>query len=318
MRKNIFKIALIAMLCLLLLAMPLSAAAEVERVEWLSSEDGSTLYASTDKVYTAYELPAGVYMDPKTIYEYADTVDLPNQDLCYVYGTEPNGEIVWVETFNGARLYATDAGKTMLDGLLNGSTDNVYRLYAEPQRYFGYLDAAMLIALNESEDKVPYDVTDLADWNRYEITAHDAAEVLARNHGLLLEDANGALFYVNFDALDNTHFDADGNFSFRSGEVLLTPLTEAMSAEAQAALAERQSTLPVIEQEDPTADDMPIFLFWIVYIPIGMLLPLPFIAVGIILPQIKPLGKPKYWYLAAILGAVWLLLAVLLMILLLV
>ena len=131
----------------------------------------------------------------------------------------------------------------------------------------------------------------------------------------------GKLFYVRFDTLDNTHFDADGNFSFRSGEVPLTPLNDAMSAEAREAINARM-TEGMTVYEDPTLGELPetlvLILFWIVYVILGFLCPLPFIAVGVILPLIKPLGKPKYWLLSAILGALWVLLAIILMILLIV
>ena len=330
MRKINFKRIAALLLCLLMLSSLLTVVAAAEaasekapNVEWLLSDDAETLTAGNGKVYKAITVPADVYLAPKSRYEYANTVDLPEEDDCFIYSTAPDNECVWVETFySGDKyLYATEAGKAALNAFLNGSDTNVFRLYSLPNVYFGYLDASLLTALNDSSDKVSFDVRELADWERCEISVHDSTEIVARDYGLIFESPEGELFYVCFDMLDNTHFDADGNFSFRSGEVLLTPLNDAMSAETREAMSARM-TEGMTTYEDPTLNELPetpvLILFWIVCVILGFLCPLPFIAVGVILPLIKPLGKPKYWYLAAILGAVWLLLAVLLMILLLV
>ena len=330
MRKINFKKLTALLLCLLMLSSLPSVVAAAEEapekapnVEWLLSDDAETLTASTGKVYKAITVPADVYLAPKSRYEYANTVDLPEEDDCFIYSTSPDNECVWVETFySGDKyLYATEAGKAALNAFLNDSDTNVYRLYSLSDIYFGYLNASLLTALDGSSERVTFDVRELADWECYELSAHDSTEIVARDYGLIFESPEGKLFYVRFDTLDNTHFDANGNFSFRSGEVPLTPLNDAMSAEAREALNARM-TEDVTVYEDPTLGELPetlvLILFWIVYVILGFLCPLPFIAVGVILPLIKPLGKPKYWLLSAILGALWVLLAIILMILLIV
>ena len=45
---------------------------------------------------------------------------------------------------------------------------------------------------------------------------------------------------------------------------------------------------------------------------VAILIPLPVYALGAILPQLKKLGKPKYWYSLCIFAAIWTALTVLL------
>jgi len=49
----------------------------------------------------------------------------------------------------------------------------------------------------------------------------------------------------------------------------------------------------------------------ITYLLFGLILPALIFAFGMILPHIKMLGKPKYWYIISVLAALWFLLSIL-------
>jgi hypothetical protein len=61
--------------------------------------------------------------------------------------------------------------------------------------------------------------------------------------------------------------------------------------------------------DDTDDDQVAAVFFWILLILMGNLVPIGLIAVGLILPNIKKLGRPKYWYALAVSGGVWLVIA---------
>ena len=71
---------------------------------------------------------------------------------------------------------------------------------------------------------------------------------------------------------------------------------------------------PDWETYEPT--EFPLAIFWLFYALVGFIIPLPLLALGIILPNIKKLGRPKYWYILAALALLWIVLALFLMIIL--
>ena len=63
-------------------------------------------------------------------------------------------------------------------------------------------------------------------------------------------------------------------------------------------------------------DDMGYWVFlWIVYFVCFLLPPVPLIIVGFILPFIKKLGKPKYWFIFMAFALLWLIAALILAVL---
>ena len=83
-------------------------------------------------------------------------------------------------------------------------------------------------------------------------------------------------------------------------------------------LLSNHRTFKEIEQsfnyEDSAPVEFPLFLFWLFYIFLGFLLPMPFLVLGLIFPHISAMGKPRYWYSVAIAAGAWIALAILLMI----
>lgn len=83
-------------------------------------------------------------------------------------------------------------------------------------------ELAQLDALTASEE---FNVTELNGKVLAELKVYGAKGMLARDRGAFYS-INGETYYLNFDALDNSYFDADGNFSYRKGTVKLARLGE--------------------------------------------------------------------------------------------
>jgi hypothetical protein len=60
---------------------------------------------------------------------------------------------------------------------------------------------------------------------------------------------------------------------------------------------------------DVNGDSVAAAFFWVLFVLIGIFVPIGLIVLGCILPNVKKLGRPKYWYALTVSGGVWLLTA---------
>lgn len=296
-------------------------AAEGETVKWTLSEDGTVLCGGL-KEYRLYHAPAAFFIDPETVYEYTyglylDGFTFVYDDETYICSPYRGAELVWLDGMTGTRLYATKSGAESLNRFFAG-TDCRYTLVTDGILYEtldeGTFEALEALRLGGGT-AVEYDVTDLASLPSIDLYAFDGTNTVAREVGILFEVGDGAYGYLNYGALTNDHFDANGHFSYRSGTVALTLLGAELNAEIVEEVDEMDYRETVFDYENGSA--MPIGLFWFCFVFVGLLLPIPFLVLGLILPHLRGLGKPKYWYGMAALGGLWLLVAVVLMIVLL-
>ena len=125
---------------------------------------------------------------------------------------------------------------------------------------------------------------------------------------------DGAYYYVNYLTLGNQYFDADGNFSYRSGTVGLIALNSAQSATVQGAVESQSYRYAEYEWEDDEwiDDDVSAGFFWVMLVLFGFLMPIPFLVIGLVLPNSAKRGYPKYWYVLAVIAVVWMILAAIL------
>jgi hypothetical protein len=128
---------------------------------------------------------------------------------------------------------------------------------------------------------------------------------------------DGKDYYVHYLSLGNQYFDAEGNFSYRSGSVSLTVLGEDLSRELDKV---REQVVPngytYYEYED---SETPLFsetTFWVLYSIMGFVAPVPLFILGLVLSYSKKPGYPKYWRILSVIAALWILFAAILMILL--
>ena len=195
------------------------------------------------------------------------------------------------------------------------------------------LDASMLETLDElassGTEGILTDVRKLADAECYEIVIRTGMEETI--HGAIY-DMDGTYYYLNYVNLGNQHFDADGYFSYRSGEVVLT------NAETYRAGIE-EALVPILnpfyeygDYEYPIYDEngkqigvgvvgsssgqLETALFWVGCILLGIVAPSPFLVLGLVLSRSEKLGYPRYWRILSLIAGVWMVLAVVLMVLL--
>ncbi len=287
-----------------------------EPIEWSLSGDGKKLTASTGKVYYSYELGIDAEMYPWSIYYFSETVRVNSGLVASVRSYDRYGEIVWLQTSGDPIIYATEVGKQILDGFVDG-TGRAYRFELEDY-YYSRIDASIAAELRSAyingENRYTFDVRELRDYIRYDVQFEDSQEIFQYNEGYIF-DIGSEYYYVHFDSLDNTHFDADGNFSFRSGEVELMKLEGEMGETvANALFGIRRNPRHRTNnfETDDNNSEMPMALFWIPYVLVGFVLPLPFLTLGLIFANVRK--KSKHWYAVVISAGVWMLLAAILMI----
>ncbi len=335
--KNVKKFAFLAVCILFALQAVLGVCAftavydEDGCVLWARSADRQTL--SGDKQYTLYKEPYNIktdfYVDAKTVYRYENGPSWVYDGIEYfgaVSSPHADADFVWVKSASTIYLYtATDEARERLDDFFNG-VNSVYRLEKDNGGDEGYLNeetvGVLLAAAEAGNGAIEKDVRELGTYTiRYRIKICDATESLAYTYGMVYR-IDGKYYYVHYPALGNEHFDANGNFSYRSGTVTLYEL-DGKTSEAilnAAATAEYIWTDYDYEEDgddftlaDPEVDEP---VFWATCIFVGFVLPALLLLLGVLLPQIKALGKPKYWYVLAGVAAVWLILAAVLTIIL--
>lgn len=209
-------------------------------------------------------------------------------------------------------------------------------------------DVSMLETLDElaasGTEGLLMDVRELADAECFEIVERSGLEETV--YGAIY-DMNGTYYYLNYVNLGNQHFDADGYFSYRSGEVVLTNaetyragIEEIIDAMYGYVDPQGEGYYPGISIGQNQVIERPIYdengnitgyvtevkgwrsnrletiLFWVGCVLLGLVAPVPFLVLGLVLSRSKKLGYPKYWRILSLIAIVWMVLAVVLMILL--
>lgn len=327
MKKATFRLAsLLLCLSLLLGLLTLSVGATKPKeshtpIRWSISADLTDLMGN-GKHYERYYANGAFYGDARRSFCFMNQVVYDGK-YCTVYGDALDPHIVSVRTSPGYSTIFVDAeGKAILDAFLDGSDAIYYLESIGDGSYSTYtvLDQGTVDALDAaytapSSMLIPFAVTRLNDATIYEVTAHDRTETKAYQHGAVYQFADGSFYYVCFRGLDNSHFDADGYFSYRSGTVDAYPLDGALlstvnDAIEDLALLEREYLYesgvvnghydengnPIDRQNDANTDGVSIFLFYATIVLFGVLIPIGALLVGIVLARPKKTGRAVHWY----------------------
>ena len=321
-----FLMALSIVLLLPLLSLSVFAAEDEDGfVEWELSENDLVLTGDGKKYY-AYT-PIGTipfYSEAKQVYIYANEVTFSKDGALGAVGTAevcapaPGSEFVWVNTRSGSYLYATEVGTRQLNSFLSGKSDHYFLRtapYSSTKLEKETVDA-MEKARKSSSGKKTVNVSELQACLVYDVIVYDETQTLVYDMGAVYKLSDGKYYYLHFLSLGNQYFDADGNFSYRNGSVKLTVLSDSIAEELDLVAEDSVYTETVNIWENENGDLIPASAFWVFYVLIGILLPIAPLVVGLILPHSKKKGYPKYWYILSIIAAIWIFLAILLMILL--
>lgn len=338
--KKLQKIALLALsLCLLVTALSLPVNATEDSpspyLQWEISENGlqlaSFLEGSEEKreyrfVYA--EQSSGIKIQPwiYDTYEYANFVSFDEKTYT-LSATHKNAEFVFMNRDNSYMIYATEQGKLWAEALINGSPAQ-YVLCERHNKTRNAtltpeLTAAMCAAV--TVPAVICDVTDLNLLDSFTLYAIDESASVCYIAGRFYRFSDGKYGYVDHLKLDNTHFDADGSFSYRSGTVEVSMLSAAGLELIQQAVQDIRHNPQEFDSEwneDFDWNDTDYFnsglrvMFFITFVALGFLLPIAPVAIGLT-KGLSQKRNRRYWLILAAVGALWMLLALLLLILLL-
>ena len=324
--KTKFKYLLSFLLCAILLAsltlIPSAASEEVK--QWEISPDGNTI-TDGSYTYTYYESYNQIHIATNdTIYIYRNSIREQNGIYNDVYIASSNPEVIWLnDGYTTYSLYATKDGLAKIQSFLDGK-DRSYMLYEGNNRR-NHCPAPVITdlktAYSSQSDTVEMEVSELKSLKKYDIRALDQSKTFSYNCGIIYKLADGSLAYIDFDALDNSYFDSEGNFSYRRGKVKLAVLDADLSMDVKDVIEGTERFSPYFESADIDESEehnVPIALFWVVYSLLGFIIPTVLLILGIAYANRKKWNKPKYWYILSYIAASWILLAIILMILLLI
>ena len=320
MKKIFRKIPCVLIFSLAILQIfTLCAVASAEPLEWEMSEDGRTLYYDDEYV---------LYKSNRPLYPIAEDVYVYTQDVFYVTNIEKNRQtenaIVWVEN-DQFDFYVTEDGKKDLDDFLSGEIGSFLLSEKEDFYFNADIDASTVKELDEAyksgESIKAVDVKELSELEAYHVLATDRSDTVACVYGAIYFLGNGAAYYLPYSALENRNFDADGNFSYREGEVNVSVIRGKLLVNVADTRDEIEENYPYYTWE---GDELlfgeidkatAVVLFWICFIFLGFILPIPFLVIGLVFPRSEKNGRPRYWYILSIISGIWILLSAILLLL---
>ena len=321
-KLSIFLLCISLMLSLSLPVLASDAATEAEeQIEWVVSDDQLTLTGG-DTVYTRYELYTFDQFRPHDFYEYSQRIetDSPYVDMIGHPASEAEGNVTinrdvavvfdYYSDTADFRVYVTAEGAAALDQFAKGN----YAAYelAESRFYSAPVDAGLMVSLQGKASDATVEVAELDNLTYYDIYGYDSTMTFVHVIGTVF-DNEGQYLYVDYNWLDNSHFDADGNLSFRSGSVPVYTLSAAESEQIAAATEEMgHYSANLIEDEvEPLDATLSMVFFLLLASPLLYLLPIALMVLGIVLSHSKKVSNPKRWKLVILLSAIWLGLAIL-------
>ena len=233
------KIKIVAFLAFIILSfsfvcLPALAAEKedgAQSYEWYYDEERGIL-KNSDREYSRVELPVGyrayskgsIYVFENYYYEYYS-------DL---YSYERQGEIIW-EDEDADVVFATEIGKSCIDALIGGDYSNFALFVGDMTSDLDTDFVARLDGLTKSNGALPINVRDLSPLGENQIRAYDATSSVYYVYGAVHE-YSGGYYYVCYDQLPNSNFDANGNFSYRRGTVYAYKLDGELLSEFEKAL----------------------------------------------------------------------------------
>lgn len=273
---------------------------------WVISEEEKTI-TDGQKVYFLYEMPPEIEFIPENEISLYKVTDNSDDDLYrYEYVAKINDDVVYMH--NSGEVFVTEEGKLQLKSFLSG----------EYSRYLYHVEHTSVVDFSEEyfekfmveENKTEIDVTTLWNDDIYYIRAYDKTECFAHKCGAVYKLDDG-YYYVYYDVLDNSYFDAYGEFSYRRGIVTAYRLTgenEKFVIEAEKNNVHRFEEYIYPEEENFIGDaDKTKALMTFIIIPVifGFIIPVIPLIFSIKFANSKKAVNSKRWYWLTILSLLW-------------
>lgn len=323
--KKGFQKSLCLLLALLMLACVamLTVSAEESAREWTVSEDLSNL-SDGNTTYYLYPIPTGYEWSPwhSIYYYYNDSVMVRETGIkvqASLQSTTSDSGIILVRMRGETRLYATREAAQVLTDYFSATSHTNCFLW-ENYTYGSAISNELLSRFYDPTqvDPLEVDVTELPQRLCYELVTFDPNLALVKTIGAVYQLDEELYGFVDYTLLDNTHFDASGNFSYRSGSVTLSVL----KGDAYAALTETVAAMENVDRDslfenDPDMEAAGLLIFWIFFVFVGYVLPLVPLFLGLLIPITSRRRGSKRWFLLAVFAGIWLLAATVILIILL-
>ena len=209
-----------------------------EAISWTLSEDMKTLTAEMGGEETVYTFLGseedyfGADFDPKEGMWCKNKVKSPS-GLTYAVTTAGDGAFAYFNMAGGKQIYATAAAGASVGDLFAEDAPDAFALR---QGNYGALleeeTARALMAFEAGGREIS--ARELAGSLVFTLTGTDAAYAFHREWCLIFELEDG-YFALQVPTLDNTHFDANGKFSYRSGTVTVHPVGDDLTRKLDSA-----------------------------------------------------------------------------------
>lgn len=343
-----------ALCALLTLALLLGAslavtvsADDLQGVQWIYANADHTKLNGDGVSYEMITLPADC-----TLIEARERYVYMNSPIHYahdsgssgtVYAGEKGGYLIYVQDDYGSdgTLFCRSDMLSSLEDYFKGEAGRyVLRVpylaggYTSRDRFYDMSDefAEALLSVSDSGTGKTYEVSDLERLEIMELCLHDESGMLSTILGAVYTMPDGRYGFVDYATLNNSHFDADGNFSYRQGQVTVYDLGDDFASEMKRGsdgeknyALDQSITYEYYEYHDEDmgiigsdyTDEEAIAAFWIIFVMAGYLVPIAPLVVGLVFVHSKKMSHPKRWYIVAGLSLLWILLAVVVTVLLL-
>jgi len=326
--KRIISVCLFLIMLSALTVVHAAADEEYVPIKWTIDENEEYIYGN-GKRYDRYYVNGMFYGDARVKYFFMNEVEFEGR-FCQVYGESLDPHIVSVMTDdNYASVFVDAEGRKIIDDFLD-ARNNIYYLEHTDDKLYTVIDEDFVVMLDREYDspksgkKITFKATELMNALEFEVTAHDRTETRAYQYGAVYKMPDGNYYYLSILDLDNSHFDANGYFSYRNGTVELAKLDEKIINELNQKNLEmipkenkRIYEELVIEgiydingdyiEEEPEHFEFNMTFYWIGFSLIGFVVPAVPTVFGFILPNTKKCRNNKGWYALAGFGLVWML-----------
>ena len=285
-----------------------------DTTEFLLSQDETTLtYGDiTYKLFRGYP-PLMIMPDEMYVYEQQLSCKSLGSGDALIMRNLFSRDIIILEGPTGTRLYVTDAGKAVMQRFASRDFP-AYTTYTYPQRASVSTEFVTFMDASQNDQQLQrVNVTSLQNVETHIIYGMDETGTFGHEHGAIYV-LNGEYWYINYDALDNSHFDSDGYFSYRSGTVTMK---KADTAAFEAILAARtEFHIQYTYQSDaptPIDEDGARIIFSLLTI-LFLTLPVAALAFSLVLYLREKKPRRLRYLITTILAAAWLTLWLILLI----
>ena len=336
MTKNLRAVcAMILLTVLLFSAFSITAFAEDRKgVQWEFVNGDDSKLSGDGVIYEKITLPVGCsFFTLSNRYQYMNTVKTYGMQ---VFAAEKSGYLVYIRSGSQDDLtfYCRSDMMPAMQNYLNG-TEGKYVIRSPYNRdgvhskdkFYDLSDnfATDLKGLSQKGNGTKINVSDLKNSKIYELRLQDKSGLLTTLLGAVYALPNGGWGYVDYTTLDNIHFDADGNFSYRQGTVTVYPVEDFPEQLKQNSDGFYTMTREQAYESDEYRNNQSsayekssITSFWIIFVLLGYLVPIAPFIVGLSFALSSKWSHAKRWYLVSGLAVVWFVLAILLTVLLLI